>query len=116
MSHHFLSLDELDVDGAIREGAEEVAVDSREGFLRKAAVGGAGLIGSAAFIGALPKLASAATIPASDIAILNFALTLEFLEADFYAEAVQRNRLGVGVTKRFATVVAQHEKSHVAFL
>ncbi|MGH8982326.1 MAG: ferritin-like domain-containing protein [Acidimicrobiia bacterium] len=112
----FLSLDELDVDGAIRESAEEVAVDSRAGFLRKATAGGVGLIGGAAFLGALPKLANAATIPASDIAILNFALTLEYLEGEFYAEAVRNNKLGLGVTKRFATVVAQHEKAHVDFL
>lgn len=115
MSHDVLTLEELDVDGAIREGAEEIASDSRAGFLRKAAIGGAGIIGGGAFLGAIPKNAAAA-VPASDIAILNFALTLEHLEADFYAEAVRNNKLGVGVTKRFATVVAQHERSHVVFL
>ena len=116
MKDHLPALADLDVDGALREGVEAVATDSRGGFLRTAAVGGATLIGGAAFMGALPKLASGATIPASDIAILNFALTLEYLEAEFYAEAVRENKLGNGVTRRFATVVAQHENSHVLFL
>ncbi len=70
-----LKLNEFDIDGAIREGAEEVATDTRAGFLRKAGVGGAAIIGGSAFLGALPAIAGAATIPASDIAILNFALT-----------------------------------------
>lgn len=115
MSHELIPLEEIDADGAIRETAEEAALDSRADFLRKAALGGAGLVGGAAFVGAFPKPAAAA-IPASDIAILNFALTLEHLEADFYAEAVAKNKLGVGVTRRFALVVSQHEKSHVDFL
>ena len=51
----------------------------------------------------------------SDIAILNFALTLEYLESAFYTEAVQEGKL-TGETKRFATVVSQHEASHVTFL
>jgi len=115
MNEH-ITLEEIDVDGAIRETAEEVTTDTRGGLLKKAAAGGALVLGGSAFAGALPRLASGATLPASDVAILNFALTLEFLEAEFYARAVAENKIGVDVTRRFAVVVAQHEKAHVDFL
>jgi rubrerythrin len=108
-----LGLEEVDADGAIREGAE--AVVSRRSLLKRAGVGAAVLAGGSAFAGALPGFANAAAIPASDIAILNFALTLEYLEATFYAQAVANGKL-TGETQRFASVVAQHEKSHVDFL
>jgi hypothetical protein len=111
-----LPLDVLDVDGAIRESAEEVLTDSRAGFLRKMGIGGATIIGGSAFMGALPQIASAATIPASDIAILNFALTLEYLEAAFYAQTNASAKLTDAETMRFSTVVGEHEASHVAFL
>lgn len=109
-----LSIDELDVDGAVRETAEEAAL-SRRTLLKKAGVGAGALVAGSAFAGALPSIARSATIPASDIAILNFALTLEYLEAAFYAEAVAAGKLS-GETLRFATVVSQHEGTHVAFL
>ena len=110
-------LDELDRDGAIAETAEEAATssDTRGAFLKKAGLGAGMLIGGSAFAGALPAIARGAAIPASDIAILNFALTLEYLEAAFYAEAVANGKLS-GETLRFANVVAQHEGSHVTFL
>ena len=74
---HLPPLEELDRDGAIRETAAGVDADTRGAFLKKAG-GGVGAIASGgAFAGAIPKIARGAAGPASDIAILNFALTLE---------------------------------------
>jgi hypothetical protein len=105
----------FDRDGALAETAEHARTHSRGSFLKKAGLGAGAVIGGSAFAGALPALAGAA-VPASDVAILNFALTLEYLEAAFYAEAVASKALTDKATHRFATVVAQHEASHVAFL
>lgn len=68
-----------------------------------------------AFAGAIPRLASAAT-PKSDVAILNYALTLEYLEAAFYAGARANAGIFKGDTRNFVSVVANHEAVHVAFL
>lgn len=108
-------LAELDQDGAIQETAEKVAPDTRSAFLKKAGVGLGTLTVGSAFAGAIPSVARGQAIPASDIAILNFALTLEFLEAAFYAQAVQ-NKILKGELLRFGTVVASHENNHVLFL
>jgi hypothetical protein len=52
---------------------------------------------------------------AQDRAIFNFALLLEYLQAAFYSEAVERGGL-TGDVRRFARVVSGHEQAHVAFL
>jgi hypothetical protein len=107
-------IDQVDVDGAIRETADAVSGDTRAGFMTKAALGAGGLIGGGALLATLPGVASATST--NDIAILNFALTLEFLEAAFYKTAISLGSVGTGVEREYATTAYRHESEHVAFL
>ena len=106
-------LEEVDVDGAIQEAGSKVPATTRAAFLQRAGIGLGAVVGGGALLGALPELAFASS--SSDTDILNFALTLEYLEAAFYAEAVRKGALK-GETKTFARVVAGHEAAHVAAL
>jgi rubrerythrin len=109
------TLEEVDRDGAIREAAEEVDPFTRASFLKKAGLGAGAVVGGGALFGVMPSIAMAGSVPASDVAILNFALTLEYLESAFYMEAVAKGSFN-GDTNTFARVVSAHELAHVRFL
>lgn len=118
-----INLDEVDVDGAIREAAHEVSGDTRLSFLKKAGVAGGAAMSGGAVLSALAPSAFAAgggRPPASfgkgDIGILNYALTLEYLEAAFYNGATAANLPLTPQGSAFLQVVTKDENAHVAFL
>jgi len=116
-----LNLVMVDADGAIREAAESAGLD-RSDFLKKGALAGGGLlVGSAMFSGLLSSAEAAISTTrksaANDVRILNYALTLEYLEAAFYKLAVANQAYGTNAPlKSFAVTVAEHEAKHVQFL
>ena len=117
-----INLEAVDVDGAIRECAEEVAGDTRMSFLRKGAIaGGAALSGGAILSALIPEVALAGGRPPAkfghgDSGILNFARTLEYLERAFYNEATDKGAISDPATATFLKVVTHDERAHVAFL
>jgi rubrerythrin len=104
-----LTMGDVDVDGAVSDAAARLGGDTRAAFLRKGAIAGA----AAGLLALSATSADAATM--GDIDILNYALTLEYLEAAFYKEALAKGALS-GATKKYATVVAADEAAHVKAL
>ena len=126
--------------------------DDRRRFLKSASAAGLGVVGVGVLTAAAGCSSSVAVKPAantaaakeaaaaaiSDAAILNFALNLEYLEAEFYSNAVHGHGLPASLTtgkgtsgpvtggkqvsfsskgiKQFAQEIAMDEYDHVSFL
>ena len=125
--------------GQLIERSAENSTDRRR-FMKAASATGLGLVGAGFLAGMEAPAASAATDAngISDSAILNFALNLEYLEAEFYSYAVFGSGLPSSLTygkgrrgpveggravpfkskgvKQFATEIAKDEYEHVRFL
>jgi len=139
-----LNLDAIDVDGAVREaaanaqdalGEERQGGDTRAAFLRKAGLAGGTLVGGGALLAPAGALAWGGNgrgdwhgggagwngrppwaFGRGDIGILNYALTLEYLEAAFYNEATANGAITDPQTLLFLQVATVDENNHVAFL
>ncbi len=119
-----INLDEVDRDGALREAAAEVSGDTRLGFLKKAGIGAGAVMSGGAVLSALAPEAFAAKqlgrppkkFGKGDIGILNYALTLEYLEAAFYNGATAANLPLTAQGQVFLATVTKDENEHVAFL
>jgi hypothetical protein len=108
-----LTLEELDQDGAIREAIDVVYRDSRAGLLGKAVIGGSALLAALAE----PPPAEGAG-RRRDVSMLNYDLTMEYLQSSFYTVA---ERLGTVRKMRpergyWARIVGAHERGHVVIL
>jgi hypothetical protein len=124
-------LQQFDQDGALAEthynAVEQLEAegDSRRGFLKKAGLAGGAVMGSGALLAALTpagamakagKGAPPASFGKGDIGILNYALTLEYLEAAFYNEATKNNVASGAQESAFLKRTTADENAHVAFL
>jgi hypothetical protein len=120
-----INLEEVDVDGAVREARAAAidgleAGDTRLSFIKKIGVGTAGVVGGGALLGALAPSAFAAggrppsSFGKGDVGIANYALTLEYLEAEFYKQAAANITFTSAALKGFANTVAKDEAAHVA--
>jgi hypothetical protein len=91
------------------------AIGSRADLLRRGILAVGALAAGGVLLTKGAPSAHSAPSPEQDEQILNFALALEYLQAGFYAHALERGALR-GELREFAQVVGGQEREHVAYL
>jgi Ferritin-like domain len=103
-----LTLADIDRDDAIAEALDGLHGTTRAAFLRRAVLGSAALLAASA-------APAEARLDRRDAAILNYALTLEYVQDSFYGEVERLGSLS-GKLAEQAHVVGAHERAHVVAL
>jgi rubrerythrin len=88
---------------------------TRARFLEGVFLAGGGVVVGGVLLGGLPDFAASKPSPKQDAEILGFALTMEYVQAGFYAEALSRGTLE-GELRDFARRVGDQERAHIAFI
>jgi hypothetical protein len=106
-----LTLEAVDRDEALLDAIATLHGSTRAGFLRGTALGGAALLSTLA----APPTAAAEL---SDVAILNFGLRFERLQATFYTQAEELGTIAAMATakQRWAETLGAHERAHVKII
>ncbi len=107
------------------EKAADPEIAARLVSRRDAVMSGAkSMFGTALAIGSVPAALAALSseafaqggLPAIIVDVLNFALTLEYLESEFYEKGIAANGLLTGNVREQFDQIRKHEAAHVAFL
>jgi rubrerythrin len=106
-----LTLESVDRDEALLEAVAELHGTTRAGFLRTATLGGTAILST---LMAPPE----ASAKISDVAILNFALRFERLQATFYTQAEELGTIATmsAAKQRWARTLGAHERAHVRII
>jgi Ferritin-like domain len=94
-------------------GAVQIEGVTRQSFILRGALATGAVYG----LGAVgPFVKQAVAQDSGDVEVVNFALTLEYLEAGFYTEALRRVGGLSGEVKELATTLRENEDAHVEAL
>lgn len=102
----------------------DLDVTAHQGMSRRDALMRSGNLGAVLALGAMPialagmarRAFAQAALPQSIIDVLNFALTLEYLEATFYNMGMAASGLIPAQDRAVFGQIQKHENAHVAFL
>jgi hypothetical protein len=111
--HNLISeIEKVDPEVYDRLDGRRAAMKKITGFTGKVALSALPLA-----LGSLFQKAYGQTVSPQIIEVLNFALTLEYLESDFYIAALASpNLIPAGAALGAIETISQHEKQHVTFL